>query len=144
MSSPAFGRPGLWAAAALAAIGAAACGSSGTGSGAAPTTTSGSSQTTAGGAGAANRLTAKESEYHIALSQTALHPGSYVIDVSNAGTTTHSFFVNGPGVSNMHTDSLAPGQSASLTVTLQAGTYEIYCGIDGHKALGMDTHVTVG
>ena len=31
-----------------------------------------------------------------------------------------------------------------LTVTLQDGTYELYCSVPGHKQAGMDTSITVG
>jgi uncharacterized cupredoxin-like copper-binding protein len=30
-----------------------------------------------------------------------------------------------------------------MTVTLQKGTYEVYCPVDGHKERGMQTKITV-
>jgi len=38
---------------------------------------------------------------------------------------------------------LDPGQSGSLTVTLDPGTYILYCNIPGHYAEGMWTTITV-
>ena len=40
---------------------------------------------------------------------------------------------------------IQPGASATLTLTLEPGTYEIYCpvGDNSHKKLGMDTHLKV-
>ena len=38
---------------------------------------------------------------------------------------------------------MLPG-TQNLTVTLKAGTYDLFCSVPGHKALGMDTHITVG
>lgn len=40
---------------------------------------------------------------------------------------------------------IQPGASATLTLTLQPGTYEVYCpvGQDSHKKLGMETHLKV-
>jgi uncharacterized cupredoxin-like copper-binding protein len=35
------------------------------------------------------------------------------------------------------------GQSAQLKVTLQKGTYDLYCSVPGHKQAGMDVKVTV-
>jgi len=35
------------------------------------------------------------------------------------------------------------GQSGSLTVTLQKGTYQLWCGVPGHKDKGMVTTITV-
>jgi uncharacterized cupredoxin-like copper-binding protein len=55
---------------------------------------------------------------------------------------THAFEISGPGVDSS-TDDIAKGSSASLTVTLRAGTYEIFCPIADHKSLGMDVHATV-
>lgn len=36
------------------------------------------------------------------------------------------------------------GQSGSLTVDLQPGTYQIWCPVGDHKGKGMDTTITVG
>ena len=33
--------------------------------------------------------------------------------------------------------------SQTLTVTLHAGSYDIYCPVGDHKMLGMDVHITV-
>lgn len=33
---------------------------------------------------------------------------------------------------------------ARLTVTLKAGSYELWCSIDKHRELSMDTHLQVG
>ena len=40
---------------------------------------------------------------------------------------------------------IQPGSSATLTLTLRPGTYEVYCpvGEDSHKKLGMETHLKV-
>jgi uncharacterized cupredoxin-like copper-binding protein len=105
------------------------------------TTTAKPTPTTAGGT---TNVTATETEYKIAMSQSTFHPGSYAIKVVNSGTVTHALTINGPGVSNKSTDDLSPGDSATLTVTLQAGSYELWCPVDSHKTLGMDIHITVG
>jgi plastocyanin len=56
----------------------------------------------------------------------------------------HALAITGPGVPATRTDVLSPGGTAQLTVTLQAGSYELWCPVDGHKGLGMDTHIQVG
>jgi len=38
---------------------------------------------------------------------------------------------------------MAGGQSGSLTVTLQKGTYQLWCGVPGHKDKGMAASITV-
>jgi plastocyanin len=84
-------------------------------------------------------------EFHLALSQQTFAPGTYTFVAVNSGQTVHAIEVDGPGVSDQRTPGdVQPGQSASLTVALQPGSYELYCPVDGHKSKGMDTHFTVG
>jgi uncharacterized cupredoxin-like copper-binding protein len=99
-----------------------------------------------GAAGAqGTRVTAKETEFHIALSQQSFAPGTYTFVAQNDGKLAHSLEIDGPGVSNQRiAGTIAPGQSQSLTVTLQKGSYEIFCPVPGHKQQGMDTHISVG
>ena len=90
-----------------------------------------------------HRLTATESEYKIVLSSSSVQAGKYVIDTVNSGSIDHALAVNGPGTSGTQTSSISPGDSQALTVTLAKGTYDLYCPVPGHKALGMDTKLTV-
>jgi plastocyanin len=83
-------------------------------------------------------------DFHLALSQQTFAPGAYTFVAVNSGQTVHAIELNGPGVSDQHTDDVQPGQTTRLTVTLQPGSYEMYCPVDGHKTKGMDTHFTVG
>ena len=41
------------------------------------------------------------------------------------------------------TETIGPGESASVTVDLESGTYEMYCPIGNHRDLGMTGEVTV-
>jgi plastocyanin len=94
---------------------------------------------------ASNQVTVQMTEFHLALSQPTFTPGTYTFVAVNAGQTVHAIEIDGPGVSDQRTPGdVRPGQSASLTVTLQPGSYELYCPVDGHKSRGMDTHFTVG
>jgi plastocyanin len=70
-------------------------------------------------------------------------PGVYKFVAADKGSASHSLVISGPGVSQAKTDLVSPGESESVTVTLQSGSYDIYCGVPGHKALGMDVHITV-
>jgi plastocyanin len=125
----------------------AACGGSGgsapsggSSAAAAPTTAS-SGQ--AAGSTSGPQVTATLTEYKIALSTSTFAPGTYTFVAKNAGQVGHALEIDGPGVSDQKTGGLQPGGSADLTVTLSAGTYEIWCPVPGHKALGMDTKITV-
>lgn len=89
-------------------------------------------------------MTATETEFHIALSQTTFSAGTYKFTAVNKGHFQHDLVVNGPGVNQQKTpDLVSPGESESITVSLSKGTYDIYCGVPGHKAQGMDVHITV-
>ena len=90
-----------------------------------------------------NRVTVIETEYHIAVPQTSYSPGSYTFTAVNAGRILHSLTITGPGV-NATTKNLSPGASGSITVTLQAGSYDVFCPIDSHKSLGMNQEISVG
>ncbi|MGZ4517926.1 MAG: hypothetical protein ACXVXN_08410 [Mycobacteriaceae bacterium] len=114
-------------------------------------TTSSSSTTatnspSAAAAASANptQVTVKMNEFGLALPTQTFAPGTYSFVASNVGHTVHALEIDGPGVSDQKTPSVAAGQSATLTVTLQAGSYEIYCPVDSHKEKGMDTRITVG
>jgi plastocyanin len=89
-------------------------------------------------------VTATETEFRIALSTMTFSPGTYKFMAKNAGSASHNLVISGPGVNQVKTpDLISPGESEALTVTLQKGTYDIYCGVPGHKAMGMDVHITV-
>jgi uncharacterized cupredoxin-like copper-binding protein len=70
-------------------------------------------------------------------------PGTFAFEVSNDGQTEHALEIEGKGVEE-ETDTLGPGESGEVTVELAAGEYEIYCPIDGHRAMGMEGTLVVG
>lgn len=110
----------------------AACGGGGNGS-------SSSSNSTSTG----TPVTAQLSDFHIKLSTEEFRPGPYTFTATNTGSHEHALEIEGPGGEN-RSKTVEPGQSTTLTVTLKSGSYEVYCPIDGHKDLGMKTHITVG
>lgn len=94
-------------------------------------------------AGGATTVTAEETEFVIALSESSIEPGDYTFVVENAGSVDHALTVSGPGV-EAETEAIAPGDTAELTFTLEEGTYELWCPIDGHRDQGMALTVDVG
>jgi len=72
-----------------------------------------------------------------------LTPGTYIFTIKNVGMFKHDLVFNGPGLTDVGSALVLPGSTGSLTVTLQAGTYDVFCGVPTHKAKGMDLHVTV-
>jgi plastocyanin len=85
------------------------------------------------------------SETDFALSPSTVNvdaPGTYTFEATNDGGTDHALEIEGNGIEE-ETDTIAAGESASVTVDLEAGTYEMYCPIDGHRAQGMEGEITV-
>lgn len=124
---------GMAAAAAVFAL--AACSSG---------TTTAPSSGPPGGQPAGQQVTVRMTEFRLALAQHNFAPGTYTFNAVNAGQTEHALEIAGPDVAGKRTPIVEPGQSATLTVTLQPGSYEMYCPVDGHKGEGMDTNFTVG
>jgi uncharacterized cupredoxin-like copper-binding protein len=116
------------------------CGGSSNNS-ASTTTTSGSSS----GGSVIKTVSVHETEYKLTPNTISLSKtGTYVFKGVNDGTTTHALEIEGKGVEEESSD-ISAGSSGTLKVTLsKAGTYEIYCPIDGHKSLGMKGMITVG
>ncbi|MGH3332033.1 MAG: hypothetical protein ACRDPJ_12100 [Nocardioidaceae bacterium] len=128
----------------LAAVGLllAACGGNSSSSDSAPSKSDTSSA--AGAAGGGKTVNVDETDYKISLSTSTFTPGTYTFKIADNGQTTHALEIDGPGVSDKASDTVSPGSTTSLTVTLRKGSYELYCPVDGHKDLGMDTTITVG
>jgi len=127
----------------IAAAFLAGCSSSGGGGGAGTTSASaGTASSSTAVAGSA--VTATEKEYSISLSTQTFTSGPYTFTVHNTGETAHNLTIEGPGVDKQATSTIQPGQTATLAVTFQKGTYELWCSVDEHKDQGMDLHITVG
>jgi uncharacterized cupredoxin-like copper-binding protein len=127
----------------IAAAFLAGCSSSG-GGGGAGTTSASAATASSSAAVAGTAVTATEKEYSISLSTQTFTSGPYTFTVHNTGETAHNLTIEGPGVDKQATSTIQPGQTATLAVTFQKGTYELWCSVDEHKDQGMDLHITVG
>jgi plastocyanin len=102
-------------------------------------------QATAAPSGGGQAIQVKETEFHIAPAKiTISSTGSVTFDATNAGKIDHALELEGNGV-EQKIGTISPGSSGKLTVTLsKKGTYELYCPIDNHRAMGMEATVVVG
>ena len=104
----------------------------------------GSEEDEGGDGGAAETIEVSETEFRLEPATVTLdEPGTYTFRAVNDGSVDHALEVEGGGVEE-ETDTIAPGDSAELTVELAAGTYELYCPIGNHREQGMEGSVEVG
>ena len=76
---------------------------------------------------------------------TELSAGSVTFSISNDGEFPHSFEIENEdmGFEEGLDANLEPGDSDTLTVDLEPGTYVIYCPVGNHREMGMEVELTV-
>ena len=79
----------------------------------------------------------------LSLADTGRNPGQFIFEVTNDGTVEHNFEIEGQGVEQAFETNLQPGETRTMTVTLQPGTYHVYCPIGNHAEMGMELQLTV-
>jgi uncharacterized cupredoxin-like copper-binding protein len=115
-----------------AALPLAACGSDDSGDGA----------TTAAAAGETIQISATDFAFDPPTIQLD-GAGEYTFRLVNDGGTEHALEIEGQGVED-ETETIGPGETAELTLSLEPGEYEMYCPVDGHREMGMEGSVSVG
>ncbi|MEA2255016.1 MAG: hypothetical protein QOG35_1061, partial [Solirubrobacteraceae bacterium] len=115
------------------ALVAAGCGSSdsSSGGGGSSSTQTSTGSSSSGTSSSGSKLAVSEAEYSITPANPKIaKTGKMTLTVSNKGSVSHALVVEGPGLSEQKTPTIAPGQSATLTVDFaKKGTYEWYCPI---------------
>lgn len=122
---------------ATATPGSAAAGSSGSRYSA---PAGGAAATTAPTSGAT--VDVRLTEFSIAMPAT-IDAGSTTFKVTNAGSAVHNFVVSLNGVDRKFDANLNPGETKTLQLDLQPGTYTIYCPVGSHKDKGMQVDLVV-
>ena len=70
--------------------------------------------------------------------------GPVALEVSNEGPTVHNVSIrDGSGTFVDATADLKTGEADTLTVTIPAGTYTLYCSLPGHESLGIKGTLTI-
>jgi uncharacterized cupredoxin-like copper-binding protein len=120
------------------------------------------------GGSSGKKVNVSEVDYKILPDATSVAAGKVTFKVTNNGTFTHEFVVdraadvaslplkpdgevNEDSISDANhlgeVEDIAPGKSRSLTVTMTAGKYVLFCnrvdGTTGHFKRGMHTDMTV-
>jgi plastocyanin len=128
----------LAAAVSLLAVVLAGCGSS--------SSSSSSSTPAAGGSGGpGTNIAVTLKNYSITLASMPTAPGTYTFNVTDKGPSSHNLTISGPGVSDQTTGTFDSSDGTkTLTVTLKNGSYDFFCSVPGHKALGMNVQVMIG
>jgi uncharacterized cupredoxin-like copper-binding protein len=88
-----------------------------------------------------------EKEYSLTPSTVTLtKAGTYAFDVTNNGTITHAFTIEASGGGNeVEAGDIQPGSHKTVKYTFADGkSYEVFCPIDGHRAMGMSGKIQVG
>jgi uncharacterized cupredoxin-like copper-binding protein len=131
--------------AAAVALALTACGGSSNTAGSTTSSSSAAAPSTASSPAseAGTPVNVTEKEFAITLPKTTFAAGAYTFKVTNEGKFPHNFTIEGPGVDKKASPTRQGGQSGEVTVTLQKGSYEIFCSVDGHKGKGMDMKITV-
>jgi plastocyanin len=82
-------------------------------------------------------------DFSIDLSEETFTPGTYTFVVEQQGAMAHALAIEGPGVAE-ETGIINPGGPAEeLTVTLEPGTYELWCPVANHRQMGMALTIEV-
>jgi len=89
----------------------------------------------------ATHVTVSAKEYAYDVSSKTLEAGVVVFDLTNDGAMEHDLVLEGgPGGG---TQIIGPGETDSFFVTLEPGTYTLYCSVGNHRAQGMEFTITV-
>lgn len=110
---------------------------------AATETSAASPAPTSAGDQQAETVEAQLVDFAIELDEDSYSAGTYEFAISNAGDASHDFVVERDGEDVAATAVLQPGQSETLTVDLEPGTYVFYCSVGNHRAMGMEVSVEV-
>ncbi len=69
--------------------------------------------------------------------------GSQAFRVTNNGTIEHNFEIKGQGIEEAFETNLSPGETQTMQLNLEPGTYVVYCPVGNHREQGMEMQLTV-
>jgi plastocyanin len=88
-------------------------------------------------------VTVTASDFDLQADEDSFTAGEVQFTLVNDGGATHDLVVERDGQEIAAADAADPGQSSTVTVTLEPGEYVLYCSIANHRAMGMETTIRV-
>ncbi|TQN42002.1 plastocyanin [Blastococcus colisei] len=82
-------------------------------------------------------------DFELQVDEDSFSAGSYEVTLVNEGGSTHDLVIERDGEVVAAADGIDPGQSTTVTVTLEPGEYVFYCSIADHRAMGMETEIGI-
>ena len=89
-----------------------------------------------------NAVNVTLSEYKIDMPG-SLPAGPTTFNITNTGSKTHTFKIEGNGIEEKLKSSLKEKESGTLHVDLKPGTYKVTCPVMGHTHKGMQLELKV-
>jgi plastocyanin len=138
----------LLAALALASFGLAACGDDDDDDSSEPAATEQTEDTgedTGGTGGGSTVELSADPDGNLAFEQTEAEAtaGSVTVELTNDSSVPHDVQIEGPDGDLGGTETISDGDTAEVTVDLEAGDYTFYCSVPGHREAGMEGTLTV-
>jgi len=94
------------------------------------------------GAPLPSRTSVDLDEWRVSPAYRELAAGEVEFNAANLGEDDHDFSIR-EDATPLRTVALAPGESASVRVTLDAGDYTLYCSLPSHEGYGMRAKIAV-
>jgi len=90
------------------------------------------------GRGSPSTIRLVAEEFRFTPKDVSIATGDVAFAVTNQGEIEHNLVVDDPGGRQVvQIAIIEPGETKSITVSLPAGTYAIYCALPGHREAGM-------
>jgi uncharacterized cupredoxin-like copper-binding protein len=90
------------------------------------------------------KIQISENEFSLDPSVVTLEQaGTYEFEVTNDGEFPHALDIEAED-EEAETGNIEPGQSTTISLSLPAGSHELYCPIGNHRDQGMEGTIAVG
>jgi hypothetical protein len=94
---------------------------------------------------ALTRLQTTAREWSLTLSRPSIAAGALSLQLVNAGEDAHDLHIRpaSGGADALSASTTQPGTNTTISGSLPAGTYTLYCSLPNHETLGMHATLTV-